>query len=926
MTGIVMQTETKKAPSTPGAVRRGRHPLDALLAPRTVALIGASEEARSAGRALLWNLISSPFGGTVYPVTASRSNLLGIRTYPSVGSIPEPIDLAIIASAAPDVPLAVEECAASGVPTAVIVSGGFRETGPAGMALESRILETVRQSGLRVVGPNSLGVMSPVSGLNATCAAASARPGSIAFISQSGALCSAVLDWSRKMTVGFSHFVSIGSMLDVGWGDLIDYMGDDPRTRSIVIYMESVGDARRFLSAAREVAFGKPIIVLKAGRTAAAARAAVSHTGALTGSDAVLDAAFRRSGVLRVNSMSELFDIAEVLGKQPRPRGPRLAIVTNAGGAGVLATDALLANRGELATLSAETIAALDAELPPHWSRSNPVDVLDDTTPERYAQAVELAAADPSADGLLAILTPQPSANATRTADLVRQRMVGHAKPILAAWMGGVDVAAGAAALTGAGIPVFEDPGTAARVFTLMWRHSYVVRGLYETPSLAVEPEGSTSPREHVDTMIQAVRATGRTLLTEVESKQALSAYGIPVVETRVAASEDEAVACARDIGFPVVLKLYSEVITHKTEVGGVQLNLQDESSVRQAYHRIRSAVFETTGAGFARGVTVQPMVALDGFELILGSLVDPQFGPIVLFGSGGHLVDVYADRALALPPLNTTLARRMMEQTRIFRAFKGVPGRRPVDPAALEGVLVRFSQMLVEQPWIREVDINPMLASADRTVALDARIVLHDMGVLLEQVPKPAIRPYPVQYVGDWTMRDGTRATIRPIRPEDEPLMVAFHGKLSDRSVYFRYFHLLKLNQRVAHERLTRICFIDYDREMALVADARDPASGDHQILGVGRLTKLHGTAEAEVAVLVADEFQRFGLGGELMRRVTTVARAEHVARLTGDVLAENVEMIRLCERHGFQTTVRPDDPQVVQTSLVLAPEPSNP
>ncbi len=921
-----MQIETTKAPTTPGALRRGRHPLDALLAPRTVALIGASEDPASTGRALLWNLISSPFGGTVYPVTASRANVLGIRTYPSVASLPGPVDLAVIAVPAPDVPLSVEECAASGVPVAVIVSGGFRETGSAGLALESQILDTARRSGLRVVGPNSLGVMSPVSGLNATCASASARPGSIAFISQSGALCSAVLDWSRKMTVGFSHFVSVGSMLDIGWGDLIDYMGDDPRTKSIVIYMESVGDARRFLSAAREVAFGKPIIVLKAGRTATAARAVVSHTGALTGSDDVLDAAFRRSGVLRVNSMSELFDIAEVLGKQPRPRGPRLAIVTNAGGAGVLATDALLANRGELAALSSETIAALDAELPPHWSRSNPVDVLDDATPERYARAVDITADDPNADGLLAILTPGRSADATDTAELLAQRMAGRSKPVLATWMGGVDVSAGAGVLTRAGIPVFDDPDKAARVFTLMWRHSYVLRGLYETPSLAVGSEGAPSPRERVEAMIQAVRAAGRALMTEVESKQVLAAYGIPVVETRVAATEDEAVSCARDIGYPVVLKLYSESIIHKTEVGGVQLNLQDESSVRQACQRIHAAVSEKAGAEHIRGVTVQPMVALDGFELIVGSLVDPQFGPVVLFGSGGHLVDVYADRALALPPLNTTLARRMMEQTRIFRAFKGVPGRRPVDVGALEGVLVRFSQLIVEQPWIREIDINPMLASADRTVALDARIVLHGADVSLDQVPRPAIRPYPVHYVGDWTMRDGKRVTIRPIRPEDEPLMVRFHGQLSDRSVYLRYFHVFKLNQRVAHERLTRICFIDYDREMALVVEYRDPTSDEPQILGVGRLTKMHRTDEAEVAVLVADEFQRQGLGGELLQRLMAVARAERVTRLTGDVLSENVDMIRLCERQGFHAFATPDDPQVVRTWLDLTSEPANP
>jgi acetyltransferase len=917
-----MQTETTKA-QAPAPPRNGRHPLDALLSPRTVAVVGASEEAGSIGRALLWNLISNPFGGTVYPVTPARSNVLGIRADPSIASVPEPIDLAVIATPAPGVPKVIEECVAARVPAAVILSSGFRETGPEGLELERRILDDARRGGLRIVGPNSLGVMSPVSGLNATCAAESARPGSVAFISQSGALCSAVLDWSHKMNVGFSHFVSVGSMLDVGWGDLIDYVGDDARTKSIVIYMESIGDARSFLSAAREVAFSKPIIVIKAGRTPAAARVVASHTGALTGSDAVFDAAFRRSGVLRVRSMSELFDIAEVLGKQPRPRGPRLAIVTNAGGAGVLATDALLANRGELAMLSSQSIAALDQHLPAHWSRGNPVDLLDDATPERFAKAVEVVSADANADGLLVILTPQPSADPTRTAELLKQRLPAAGKPVLASWMGGVDVSAGEAVLTKAGIPTFPDPDTAARVFTLMWRHSYVLRGLYETPSLASDSEGGQSPRDRVETLIQAVRASKRTLLTEVESKHVLAAYGIPVVETHVAANEDEAAACARDIGFPVVLKLYSESITHKTEVGGVQLNLQDEAAVRQAYQRIVASVCEKVGCEQVQGVTVQPMVALDGFELIIGSLADPQFGPVVLFGSGGHLVDVYADRSLALPPLNTTLARRMMEQTRIFKAFKGVPGRRPIDVAALEAVLVRFSQLLVEQPWVKEIDINPMLASADRTVALDARIVLYD-AESADELPRPAIRPYPLHYVGNWTMRDGRQVTIRPIRPEDEPLMVTFHEKLSDRTVYFRYFHVLKLNQRVAHERLTRICFIDYDREMALVAELRDQATGERQILGVGRLTKLHGTREGEFAVLVADEYQRLGLGGELLRRLKAVAQSERLELVTGDVLSENMEMVRLCERLGFQSAMKPDDPQVVRVSLALGPEPS--
>ncbi|HEY3382426.1 MAG TPA: bifunctional acetate--CoA ligase family protein/GNAT family N-acetyltransferase [Vicinamibacterales bacterium] len=912
-----MQTETTKVPASGPRFRFGRQPLDALFAPRTVAVIGAAEDPGSLGRLVLWNLISNPFGGTVYPVSSSRTSVLGIRAYRSVRDLPEPVDLAVLCTPAGLTPPVVGECAESGVRAAVIVTTGFRETGPDGLALEERVLAEARRGSMRVVGPNSLGVMSPVNGLNATSASGMARCGTVAFISQSGALSAAVLDWSHKMNVGFSHFVSVGSMLDVGWGDLIDYMGDDARTRSIVIYMESIGDARSFLSAAREVAFTKPIIVLKAGRSSAAARAVASHTGALTGSDEVLDAAFRRSGVLRVGTISELFDIAEVLGKQPRPRGPRLAIVTNAGGPGVLATDSLLANGGELASLSVQTVAALDAALPSHWSRGNPIDLQDDATPEQYATAFEAATADAHSDGVLVILTPQSAADPTRTAEVLRARLPNAGKPVLASWMGGVDVSAGDAVLKNAGIPSFPYPDTAARVFTLMWRHSYVLRGLHETPSLAPDVEGVAASRQQAGVVIGAARAAARRLLTEVESKQVLGAYGIPVVETRVAASSDEAVQAARQIGFPVVVKLLSGTITHKTEVGGVQLNLQDESDVRGAWALIKASVAEMAGEGHFSGVTVQPMVPLDGFELIVGSTFDPEFGPVVLFGSGGHLVEVHADRALALPPLNTTLARRMMEQTRIFKAFAGVPGRRAVALPALEQLLVRFSQLVVEQPWIREIDINPLLASGDRLVALDARVVLQPHDADEASLPRPAIRPYPTQYVNDSVLRNGARVVIRPIRPEDEPLMVKFHERLSDRSVYFRYFHMLKLNQRVAHERLTRICFIDYDREMALVAEHRDPATAERAILGVGRMTKVHGVNEAEFAIVVADDCQRQGLGSELLRRLKDVARAEHVDRVVGDVLSENVEMVRLCEREGFESSTRADDPQVTRMTF---------
>jgi acetyltransferase len=916
-----MATDTLK-PKKPGAggLRAGRRPLDALFAPENVAVIGATEKPGSVGRTVLWNLVSSPFGGTVYPVNPGRSNVLGIRAYPSIGAVPEQVDLAVICTPAAAVPDIVAQSVDAGVSAAIVISAGFRETGPDGLALEAQVLARARAGGLRVVGPNCLGVMSPVSGLNATFAGSMARPGSVGFISQSGALGTAVLDWSHKMNVGFSHFVSIGSMTDVGWGDIIDYLGDDPRTKSIVLYMESIGDARAFLSASREVALTKPIIVIKAGRSGAAARAAASHTGTLTGSDEVLDAAFRRSGVLRVGSIAELFYMAEVLGKQPRPRGPRLCIVTNAGAPGVLATDALIMNGGELTALSDSSLAELNRLLPRHWSHGNPIDVLDDADPERYVRALDIAAADPNSDGLLVVLTPQAMTDPTQTAELLRQRVGRLDKPLLASWMGGVDVAAGEAILNKAGIPTFPYPDTAARMFFLMWKYSYNLRGLYETPSLPADIEGVDRRRVAAEAIIDRVRQSGRELLTESESKEVLAAYDIPVVETRVAATADEAAAIATALGYPVVVKLYSETIAHKTDVGGVELNLQDEDDVRRAYEQVRQSVSTKAGPEHFGGVTVQPMMKADGgYELIVGSVADPQFGPVVLFGAGGQLVEVYRDRALALPPLNSTLARRMMEQTRILEALKGVRGRKPVDLHALESLLVRFSQMIVEQRWIREVDINPLLASAERLVALDARIVVHGRDVAPETLAPLPIRPYPLQYVREWRLKDGTPVTIRPIRPEDEPLMVKFHEKLSDRSVYLRYFHMLKLNQRIAHERLTRICFIDYDRELALVAEHHDPATGDRQILGVGRLTKVRGLKEAEFAVVVRDEVQGKGLGCEFLSRLKDVAKHEGLRRLTADVLTENLEMVRLCERQGFAVSTRDDDPQVMHVSLDL-------
>ena len=878
------------------------HPLDVFFAPKTVAVVGATENPGSVGRTILWNLMSSPFGGTVFPVNPKRPSVLGVKAYKSLAEIPEPVDLAVIVTPPPSIPGIIRECGENDVRGAVVISAGFKEIGPEGAVLEQKVLEEARAAKIRVIGPNCLGVMCPLTGLNATFATTVARPGSVGFISQSGALCTAVLDWSLKEMVGFSAFLSIGSMVDVGWGDLIYYLGNDPKTKSIVIYMETIGDARSFLSAAREVALTKPIIVIKPGRTAAAAKAAASHTGSLTGSDEVLEAAFRRVGVLRVNTIADMFYMAEVLSKQPRPLGPRLTIVTNAGGPGVLACDSLIQGGGELAELSTETMEAFNAVLPATWSHNNPVDIIGDASPERYAKALEIASKDPHSDGMLVILTPQAMTDPTRIAEQLKPLAKQEGKPVIASWMGGVDVAAGEEILNRANIPTFPYPDTAARAFNYMWRYSYNLRGLYETPALP-EYSGDWVPdRKTAEILIQDTRQKGRTILSEFDSKQVLTAYGIPVTQTKIARTEAEALEAAETIGYPVVLKLYSETITHKTDVGGVQLNLCGVDNVKHAFQAIQKSVTEKAGAEHFQGVTVQPMIQpKDAYELILGSSLDPQFGPVLLFGTGGQLVEVFKDRSLALPPLNTTLARRMMEQTKIYKALKGVRGRTPVDLAALEQLLVRFAALVVEQRWIKEIDINPLLVSADGLMALDARVVVHGLEVKERDIPKSAIRAYPARYVAPWTMKDGTNVTIRPIRPEDEPAMVHFHETLSERSVYYRYFHLINLEQRTAHERLMRNCFIDYDREMALVAERRNPATGETEILGVGRMSKVFGANEAEIAVVVSDAWQGRGLGKELVARMVIVGADEKLDRLVADILPENTEIQRLCEKLGF-------------------------
>lgn len=899
-------------------IERYSQPLDFLFHPRTVAVIGAKDDPGSVGRTIMINLLSGSFLGKVYPINPKRSHVLGVKSYPSIAEVPEKVDLVVIVTPAQTVPKIIEECVAAGVKTAIIISAGFKELGEKGLQLENEILKHAKDAKLSIIGPNCLGVMNPINGLNATFAKGMALPGNLAFISQSGAMCTAVLDWSLKEKVGFSAFVSIGSMMDVNWGTLIDYLGDDPNTRSLLLYMETVGDARSFMTAAREVALEKPIIVIKGGRSQAAAQAAASHTGSLAGSDEVFEASLERIGVLRVNTIAELFHMASVLSKQPLPKGPNLTIVTNAGGPAVLATDAVAMNDAHLTALSPKLIDSLNPFLPAAWSHSNPVDILGDADANRFSQTVKVLMEDQASDGLLVVLSPQDMTDPTGTAASIKQVAQTSQIPILTSWMGGESVQEGATTLANAQIPVFSYPDDAARSFAMMWRYSKNLRMLYEMPSInqqmigeeALDVEGQPN---HVKKIIQQALKEKRVLLSEFESKQVLHDYGIPIVQTVIARSLEEAVANAEKLGFPIVLKLYSSTITHKTDVGGVKLNLKDTDQVRRAYEDILNSVTEKVGREHFEGVTVQPMIKLEGYELILGSSTDPQFGPVLLFGMGGQLVEIFKDRALAIPPLNTNLARQLMQKTKIYEALLGVRGRKSVDLDKLEEILIRFSQLIVENPRIKECDINPLLVSEDQLIALDARIVLHEPEIKDADLPHLAIRPYPYQYILPIQLQDGTQVVLRPILPEDEALMIKFHHELSENSVRQRYFEFVSLSQRVAHEQLLRVCFADYDREWTIVAEVNEPT---RQIIGVGRLMRIPGVDRAQFKVTIIDDFHGKGLGSQLLSHLLYIAKQENLKGVDGYILAENVGMLHICKKMGF-TLKQDKDPLVIHAEM---------
>lgn len=858
------------------------------------------------GRVLMANFIQSGFEGTLYPVNIKKKEILGFRAYQSVEEIPETVDLAVIATPATSIPEIVEQCGRVGIKGIVIISAGFREVGPEGKELENKILEAKQKYGLRIIGPNSLGVMRPKIKLNVTLLNRMPKPGNIAFITQSAALGAATLDWAIHENIGFSYFVSVGSMIDVDFGDLIDYFGTDPETRSILMYIEGITDARKFMSAARHFARTKPIIVVKAGKFSESAKAAASHTGSLTGEDQIYDAAFKRASIVRVDEISDLFNCAEALGLQPLPKGPNLAIITNAGGPAVIATDVLITRGGKLATLSPKTLDMLGKMLPKYCSITNPIDLLEEANADRYKAALEACLKDENVDGILIICTSQAMSNPVELAKAIVDICKSckyHDKTILTSFMGYGAIEEANHILNENDIPTHPTPEQAIKTYLYMYQYKRNLELLYETPEeLSVD---FSPPKRPIVAAMGSVVMEGREVLTEAEAKKILEFYGIPVVKTYVARTADEAARLASQIGYPVVVKVLSQHITHKTEAGGVALNLNSEAEVRSAFECVVKATKEHNPTAEIQGVTVQKMIKGNGYEVMVGAKKDEIFGPIVLFGIGGTAAELYKDYAIGLPPLNQTLIKRLIEETKVYHLLKGYRGSPPANMKFLEEILMRFSQLLVDFPQIKEVDLNPLWISDKEAYVLDARMVI-DKDLIFKNVEPHShliISPYPKKYETLWRMRDGRIVLLRPIKPEDELLWLEMFKNFSEESIRYRFFQIIK---DTPHEVRVRYCNIDYEREIAIVAELNE---GDRKkILGVARISLEPDRRKGEIAFIVADPWQGLGLGTKMVDYAIEIAKEMGVETIYAIMLPDNVKAINLLRNMGFTIKAQED------------------
>ncbi len=887
--------------------------LDYVFKPQSIALIGASKRPASVGAVLAHNLFNSGFDGPIMPVNPKHKAIEGVLTYADAGSLPVPADLAVIATPPETVPGLIAAFAERGTRAAVVITAGFGADGNADDGfLRQAMLDAARPHTLRIVGPNCLGVMAPGAGLNASFAHIQPKQGNLAFIAQSGAIVTSVLDWATSRGIGFSHFVSLGDTGDVDFGDMLDYLAGQIEVRGILLYIEAIKDARKFMSAARAAARIKPVIVIKSGRHPAAARAAASHTGALAGRDAVYDAAFRRAGMLRVHDIGGLFGAVETLGMGQRPSGDRIAILTNGGGVGVMAVDALMDHGGRLAELSEETIAALGAVLPPTWSRGNPVDIIGDAPPERYGKSLEILLKDKGTDAILVLNCPTAIASGEAAAGAVIDTIAGKKRCVLTSWLG-EDAAAGARRLFAEHrIPTYFTPERAMRAFVDMVSYRQNQQALTETP--ASVPEDFVPETAAARAVIDRVLNGGREWLSEPEAKAVLHAYGIPVVPTQTAEDPQAAASVAARLAGPVALKILSPDILHKSDVGGVALDLRAPAAVRDAaaamLERARAAVPEARIEGF----TVQPMVDRpDAFELICGVIEDSQFGPVILFGQGGTAAEIIEDTALALPPLNMRLAHEVMARTRVHALLQGYRGR---PPAALDDValtLIKISQLVIDFGEVIELDINPLIADEFGVIVLDARIRVRRS----EEPPakRLAIRPYPKELEENLNLPDGRTFLLRPIRPEDEPMLQEMHSHLSPEAMRMRFF---AAKSSLSHQLAGVLTQIDYDREMALVLTEQG-IPGISEIYGVVRITAGPDGEKAEFAITVRSDMAGMGLGPLLMRRIIDYSRARGIKEIFGEVMRQNGPMLKVCEQFKFTRNRNPDEPGVVEVRLTL-------
>ncbi|MCB0717209.1 MAG: bifunctional acetate--CoA ligase family protein/GNAT family N-acetyltransferase [Bacteroidetes bacterium] len=885
------------------------HYLDQLFAPRSIAVFGASEREHSVGGRVFDNLRKSGFAGPIYPINPGRATVFGVDCYPSVADIGEPVDLAVIATPAPTVPKIIEACGEIGVKAAIVVSAGFSEGEGKGAALERQFVQTAHHYGMRVMGPNCLGLIRPSVGMNATFSKNSAKPGHLALVSQSGALCTSILDWAAAYDIGFSALASIGDAGDIDFGDLLDFLAQDPETQSILLYVEGIRDARRFMSGLRVAARMKPVIVIKAGRHEEGSKAAVTHTGAIIGADDVFDAALQRAGAVRVVTIEQLFAAAQLLSTEQRVSGNRLAIVTNGGGVGVMAVDRAVDLGVKLAELSDETVETLNAVLPAHWSHGNPVDVLGDATPDLYSAAVNACLSDNGVDGVLVMLTPQamtdPTECARKIVDTVKEH--GGSKPVLTCWMGGEQVETAREYFSQHHFPTFQSPESSVEAFAFLASYARSQQKLMQVPEplvhqKAADPEGARM-------IIEGVLADHRSVLSSNESKAVLRAFGIPVTQVLEADSATSALVAAESVGFPVAMKINSPDITHKSDVDGVRLNVTNAAAVRGTYHELVERARELVPNATIKGVTIEPMHSpTSGRELLVGVIKDPVFGPTVTFGAGGTRVEVLRDRAVGLPPLNKFLVEQMVANTKVSKLLKAFRGMPAVNMEALVQTLIRVSDMACEIPQITGLDINPLIADENGVIVVDARIVVERHAPTLDMYDHVAIHPYPAHLTSQYQLADGTTITIRPIRPEDAEIEQDFVRRLSPESKFFRFMRSVN---ELTHEMLVRFTQLDYHRELGLIAVLNNGQPDEMQV-GVARYGASVDGTSCEFGLVVSDEWQHKGIGTNLMTALLEAAQQKGFTEMNGEILSTNHGMLGLVENLGFTLQPHPEDPGV--------------